>query len=237
MKHIPRSVGVGAGAAACSAIAGIGLLIWHHHASQTTTAMMVCQTIATDPNPPLNVRSSPIVASDNVIGKLKNGTLLTVIDENQGWLRISTPTTGWVYKQYTVTSCILPTEAQASGATPTLTANDEGSRTLTAATEHYQNGNLTAAIGMAKMVTPSSSAYQAAQTAIGQWQRDWQRAESQFYSAQRALRDGRWQDTVSLVKDFPDNRFWKTKLTPIVRQAIQAQAQKSSSGVETRSKH
>jgi hypothetical protein len=197
---------------------------------------MVCQTIATDPNPPLNVRSSPIVANDNVIGKLKNGTLLTVIDENGGWLRISTPAAGWVYKEYTVTSCILPTEAPPAGTLPP-SANDEGSRTLATATEHYQDGNLTAAIAMAKMVTPNSSAYQAAQTAIVQWQRDWQRAESQFYSAQKALRDGRWQDTISLVKGFPDNRFWKAKLTPIVRQAIEFQGQKNNSGVAIQPKH
>lgn len=235
MKHIPKSVGVGVGAAVVSAIAGIGLLMWHHQASQKTAATIVCQTIATDPNPPLNVRSSPIVANDNVIGKLKNGTLLTVIDENEGWLRISTPTAGWVYKEFTVTSCILPTEAQSPATT--ATTNDGGSKALTTATEHYQNGNLTAAIAMAKMVTPDSPAYQAAQTAIVQWQRDWQRAESQFYSAQKALRDGRWQDTVSLVKEFPDNRFWKAKLTPIVRQAIQLQKQKNYGGVGTLPKH
>lgn len=234
MKHIPKLVGVRVGAAAVSAIAGIGLLVWQRHSPQATTAALVCQTIATDPNPPLNVRSSPVVASDNVIGKLKNGTLLTVIDQNQGWLRISTPTAGWVYQEYTVTSCVLPTEVQQLGGTAT---RDQGSHILATATEHYQSGNLTAAIALAKMVTLESPDYQKSQLKIGEWQREWQRAESQFYKAQTALRDGRWQDVLNTVQNFPNNRFWKAKLTPIVRQAIQSQGQKSSMEPETLPKH
>ncbi|MGI0487583.1 SH3 domain-containing protein [Pantanalinema rosaneae CENA516] len=235
MKHNPKAFGVGVGAAVLSAIAGMSLLVWQRHTSQTTAAAMVCQTIATDPNPPLNVRSSPVVASDNIIGKINNGTLLTVVDENQGWLRISTPTDGWVYKEYTVTSCVLPTEAQLSGAISPI--SDQGNRAFATATEHYQNGNLTAAIALAKMVPADSPIYPDAQTALNQWQQDWQRAEAQFYKAQTALRDGRWQDVMNTVKDFPENRFWKAKLTPIVRQAIQVQAQKTNSGLEARSKH
>lgn len=61
-----------------------------------------CQTIIADPNPPMNVRSSPVVAADNVVGRLPNGVLLSVTDENQGWLKIRSPLQGWVYQELTV---------------------------------------------------------------------------------------------------------------------------------------
>ena len=64
-----------------------------------------CHTIVTDPNPPLNVRSSPVVAPDNIIGTLKNGVEVTVINENQGWLQVSVPIRGWIYESLTVTAC------------------------------------------------------------------------------------------------------------------------------------
>ena len=64
-----------------------------------------CQTLVTDPNPPLNIRSSPVAAKDNVVGNLANGTLVTVINENQGWLQISQPKRGWIYENLTVTTC------------------------------------------------------------------------------------------------------------------------------------
>lgn len=64
-----------------------------------------CQTIATDANPPLNVRSSPVVAPDNIVGNLKNGAELAVINENQGWLQVSAPIRGWIYEPFTVTTC------------------------------------------------------------------------------------------------------------------------------------
>ncbi|KAM3101722.1 SH3 domain-containing protein [Phormidesmis sp. 146-12] len=50
-----------------------------------------------DPNPPLNVRSTPDTTSnDNVVGQLKNGTFVTVTGEQEGWFRISTPVKGWL---------------------------------------------------------------------------------------------------------------------------------------------
>lgn len=67
-----------------------------------------CTTIVTDPNPPSNVRSSPVVAPDNIVGTLKNGTRLAIVLEQEGWLQISAPIAGWVYRDLTVTTC-LPT--------------------------------------------------------------------------------------------------------------------------------
>jgi len=174
-----------------------------------------CKTIATDPNPPLNVRSSPVVAPDNIVGTLRNGTRLTVVDENEGWLSISSPIQGWVYKELTVTSCAIAT---ADGNNASEEAN-----TLAEATEQYQAGRLDAAIALAKTLPPDSPDYASAQHAIAQWQQDWVTAETKFLTAQSALRDGNWQAVLHSVNGFPENRFWRAKLTPLVKEAIKRQ--------------
>ncbi|MBW4579714.1 MAG: SH3 domain-containing protein [Tildeniella nuda ZEHNDER 1965/U140] len=61
--------------------------------------------LVNDPKPPLNVRSAPTIDGDNVVGQLKNGTLITIADEQDGWLQIKSPLKGWVSKQQTVNSC------------------------------------------------------------------------------------------------------------------------------------
>ncbi|MBC7969339.1 MAG: SH3 domain-containing protein [Verrucomicrobia bacterium] len=179
----------------------------------------VCNTIATDPSPPLNVRSSPVVAPDNVVGTVRNGTRLAVVDRNEGWLRINQPLDGWVYQDLTVTSCI-PAAPQAEAKTPIA---DNGISVLAEATERYQTGDLNAAIALTQTIPASSAAYQPAKGAVNQWQRDWKTAETTFGEMQTAIAERRWQDVLIKVQTFPDNRFWRAKLTPIVKTAIQHQ--------------
>lgn len=178
----------------------------------------VCNTIATDPSPPLNVRSSPVVAPDNVVGTVRNGTRLSVVDHNEGWLRINQPLEGWVYQDLTVTSCV-PAPVEADASTPV--AYDNGISILADATEQYQAGDLNAAIALAQTIPTSSAASQAAKGAINQWQRDWKTAETTFADMQTAIAQRRWQDVLLKVQTFPDNRFWRAKLAPIVKIAIQ----------------
>lgn len=70
---------------------------------------VVTQAIAADPNPPLNIRSGPEVQSDNVVGKLNNGTWLSVAAEKDGWFEIKSldgkEVTGWVAKNRTESNC------------------------------------------------------------------------------------------------------------------------------------
>ncbi|MEB3337679.1 MAG: SH3 domain-containing protein [Leptolyngbyaceae bacterium] len=73
-------------------------------ATQPDTCV-IRMAIVDDPNPPLNVRSSPSVTPDNVTGKLDNGTYLTVEAVQGNWLQISVPVTGWVNKDRTKSSC------------------------------------------------------------------------------------------------------------------------------------
>ncbi|MBW4578797.1 MAG: SH3 domain-containing protein [Tildeniella nuda ZEHNDER 1965/U140] len=180
----------------------------------------ICNTIATDPSPPLNVRSSPVVAPDNVVGTVRNGTRLVVVDRNEGWLRINQPLDGWVYQDLTVTSCV-PATAQANANLPH--SNDSGMQVLAQATERYQSGDLKAAIALTQTIPASSAAYQPAKGAVNQWQRDWKTAETTFAEMQQAITQSRWQDVLLKVQTVPDNRFWRAKLAPIVKIAIQRQ--------------
>jgi len=186
---------------------------------------LTCQTIIADPNPPLNVRSSPVVAPDNKIASLPNGTPLAIVDENEGWVRIASPLQGWVYKELTVTSCVtLADTTQATIPAPVDPSNeDQGTQLMAIATEQFHSGNLNGAIALAKTVPIQSSAYQSAQLAVLQWQHDWNRAESDYYTAQKALRDGRWQDVLKRVNGYPNIRFWKEKMAPLVQSAIAKQ--------------
>ncbi|MEG4168211.1 MULTISPECIES: SH3 domain-containing protein [unclassified Microcoleus] len=65
----------------------------------------ITQAVVSDPNPPLNVRSSPQVSGSQILGKLKNNTFVSVAEEQNGWLRITDPVPGWVAKRRTESSC------------------------------------------------------------------------------------------------------------------------------------
>lgn len=74
-------------------------------ANRTVESCVVKMAIVNDPKPPLNVRSAPTVEGNNVVGQLKNGTLLTIADDQDGWLQIKTPLKGWISKQQTTNGC------------------------------------------------------------------------------------------------------------------------------------
>lgn len=199
-------------------------------AGSTNQTQLNCQTIIADPNPPLNVRSSPVVAPDNKLASLPNGTPLSIVDEQQGWLRISSPLQGWVYKELTVTTCTNPSVTAATPAPRIQGQKDEGPQLLAIATEQYQSGNLKGAIALLKTISPQSASHTAAQLFVRQWQQDWSQAESDYYTAQKALRDRRWQDVLKQVNGYPDIRYWREKLAPIVQQALKEQQANANLG-------
>ncbi len=63
--------------------------------------------VVADPEPPLNVRSSPEVKEGNIVGQLNNNTFVSVADEQRGWFRITSPVAGWVAKNRTESSCAI----------------------------------------------------------------------------------------------------------------------------------
>lgn len=65
----------------------------------------ISMAIVADPDPPLNVRSSPQIAEGNMAGSLDNGTYVSIAEESNGWLRITDPVEGWIVKSRTESSC------------------------------------------------------------------------------------------------------------------------------------
>jgi len=64
--------------------------------------------VVKDPDPPLNMRSSPEVRPDNIVATLENGIKLSVLEESEEWFRVAagsgTPG-GWVVKNRTDYEC------------------------------------------------------------------------------------------------------------------------------------
>jgi hypothetical protein len=65
----------------------------------------ITQAVVRDRNPPLNVRSIPQLSDSQIVGKLKNNTFVSVVAEQNGWLRITDPVPGWIAKRRTESSC------------------------------------------------------------------------------------------------------------------------------------
>lgn len=70
-----------------------------------TSGCKIRMAIVDDPEPPLNVRSSPEVREGNKVTQLNNNTFVSVADEQSGWLRITNPVIGWVAKNRTRSTC------------------------------------------------------------------------------------------------------------------------------------
>ncbi|ABW30647.1 serine/threonine protein kinase [Acaryochloris marina] len=65
-----------------------------------------CKVTVNDPNPPLNIRSSPEVSPNNIVATADNGTPLSVLGSQGKWLQIQSPD-GWVSKNLTRQVCPL----------------------------------------------------------------------------------------------------------------------------------
>lgn len=197
--------------------------------SAQTVQATRCKTVVFDAKPPLNVRNMPVERSGNVVASLNNGEILTVVAEHEGWLQISAPAAGWVYQNLTRETCKndLPaatlTRKRTTDPTLAMLPNDEGSRLYREAVSQFQAGNLTGALALAKAVSADSPAYPQAQIALKTMPQTWDQAESKYTTAREAAQQSRWSDILQIVAEYPDIRFWREKLTPIVKKAIQNQ--------------
>jgi Bacterial SH3 domain len=200
-----------------------------------------CQTIATDPNPPLNVRSSPVSAPDNIIGNLKNGAELTVINDNKGWLQISAPVRGWVYEPLTVTTCnpdrktsqsanpYIPVAFESGSqavkfvAEPSLTspAVMPGDTLVIAAQEKFHNGDLMGAMSHLRQVPLEDLSHEEAKSLLKTMPTQWASASNLYHQAETALKNDRPKAVLELVSKIPDIRYWRSKMAPLVKLAIE----------------
>ncbi len=70
--------------------------------------ILSCQTssgLVNDPNGPLNVRSAPDTGSDNVVGSIADGALVSIVGDRGNWWQIDAPETGWVSKNLIDSTC------------------------------------------------------------------------------------------------------------------------------------
>ncbi|MGB3402378.1 MAG: SH3 domain-containing protein [Microcoleaceae cyanobacterium] len=70
-----------------------------------TAGCTIEAAVVDDPAPPLNVRSTPEVLPNNIVGQVENNTFLFVIQQQNGWLKIRQPISGWVAQNLTRSSC------------------------------------------------------------------------------------------------------------------------------------
>lgn len=64
-----------------------------------------CSVVVSDPQPPLNVRSTPNANLGKIVGKLDNDTPVSIVNEQNGWVQINSPVQGWISKNRTKTVC------------------------------------------------------------------------------------------------------------------------------------
>ncbi len=183
-----------------------------------------CQTIVNDPQPPLNIRSSP-AEKDNVVGQVKNGETLIVVGGNEAWFQVSSPVQGWVDQSLTKTVCGTASQVEDAKSqiaqSKELGQKDQGDRILASAISVYQAGDLQGAIALVKTIPSSSAVYPKAQAKLKEMPSEWKQAQSLYNTAEKALKQSKWEVVLKLVDEFPDIRFWREKLAPLVKKAIQ----------------
>ena len=200
-----------------------------------------CHTIATDPNPPLNVRSSPVAAPDNIVGNLKNGAELTVINENQGWLQVSAPIRGWIYESLTVTTCSPDQKHSTTTPNPAIAVFFQsnspdsdavvtshqaqsvvmaGDSLIAAAQSKFHEGDLTGAMGILRQVPTDDLSRPEAESLLKIMPKQWSEASRLYQQAETALKKDNPNTVLVLVARVPDIRYWRSKITPLVKQAI-----------------
>jgi Bacterial SH3 domain len=91
-------------------------------ASRTVEACKITMARIEDPESPVNIRSKPNTKTpDTIVGTVKNGTYVTVLEEQAGWFKISTPQKGWIAKRLTAHGCNSKTERVNFGSQETST--------------------------------------------------------------------------------------------------------------------
>ena len=212
---LPRIVGVCVTGSVTLLGVGIALLRPPAAPNAKTAALgSHCQTVATDPQPPLNIRAVPNAAtSQNIVGTASNGTVLTVVATESEWLKIAQPVAGWVHQPLTATRCATATQTAAALPHPTLQVIDS-------AYDRFESGQLPAALALLQSVPATDATYPQAQAAYQTMSDQWHQGYVAYQSAQRAIAQGQWRVALDGVQAVPDVRYWREQMAPLVKQAI-----------------
>jgi hypothetical protein len=183
-----------------------------------------CQTVVIDPQPPLNVRSTPVAGSNNIVGTITNGTALKVSGGQDGWLQVQAPVPGWVYQDLTATLCQNQQGQTVAMRQPETNATQSGQQLIQSAHDRFQAGELPAAIALLKSIPTQDSHYVQAQTTMKSLTQQWQQSQLVYSKAQKAIAQQQWQVALKQVEVMPDVKYWRAKMAPIMQLAIQQMA-------------
>lgn len=100
-----------------------------------------------------------------------------------------------------------------------LNSAEPGVATLVQAHQKYQAGKLQEALTLAQSISPESSAYDDAQEARTQWQKDWQQAHAQYEAIKKAFANSQWLEVVERANQMPNIDFWQQRMELMVSEA------------------
>jgi hypothetical protein len=96
-------------------------------------------------------------------------------------------------------------------------------RLLNLARPQYEQGDLKGALAVVESVPKNSRHRSEADTAVKQWQTEWQQNEENLKTAQKAVDNGNWQLAQTLAGRLTTT-YWQAKGEPILQKAAQLQA-------------
>ena len=189
-----------------------------------------CTVVATNG---MNVRAQPSLEAER-LGGVDNGTLLYLTgSQEQDWLEVREPLSGWVYHDPQLLTCTgLRTPAVSRSPefprpeleSPAAAVRDRGQELLQDAQRRLESGDLQSALDLARSVPELSDRYRDAQQAIETWQGEWNRAQQAYDRAQEALKAGRWEDAIAHANAAVQNPYWRERLQELANRARQGQA-------------
>ncbi|MUL38162.1 serine/threonine-protein kinase [Gloeocapsopsis dulcis] len=90
---------------------------------------------------------------------------------------------------------------------------------LETATNEYQSGDLKQAIAIAQHIPEFSPVYLEAQTAIKQWNTEWESNNQYIETAKTALKAGKWEQAIAEANKVLDTVYWQQQTQPIIHAA------------------
>lgn len=87
------------------------------------------------------------------------------------------------------------------------------------AINQYQEGKLEAAKAIANSISNNSSLTTKVQTTISQWEQEWQQNQTYLATAQKAIKESRWQDAINAANQISDHPYWQKQSQTLIQQA------------------
>lgn len=87
------------------------------------------------------------------------------------------------------------------------------------AINQYQEGKLEAAKAIANSLPNSSFLTTKVQSTISQWEKEWQQNQTYLATAQKAIKESRWQDAINAANQISNHPYWQKQSQTLIQQA------------------